>query len=240
VELREWARVVGVPPVAAATRLLAAGLLALAALAGCGDLEQAAAAGSARDDLAGDLATQLGGSASLTYTATYQLAGGATATISQAQKPARLAYAYPGGRLIVLADTVTRCQGSTCTVTTAAAPASPAPPETLSATAKSGMVLPATVLGLLNAASLDTGKTVQQRDTTIAGHHASCAALSGVSGAESSAFTVCVTNEGLLGSFKGTIAGAAVDAAMTRYSEKTDPQAFQAPPKARIVDRREK
>ncbi|MDT5032939.1 MAG: hypothetical protein QOC94_3110 [Actinoplanes sp.] len=211
---------------AGAARRFAAGLLALVALAGCGDLEQAAAAGRTRNDLAGDLAAQMGGSASLTYTAAYQLAGGKTATISQAQNPARSAYAYPGGKIIVTPDTITRCNGSTCTVTPAATPASPAPTGTLTAPATSGMVLPATVLALLNAASLDTEKTVQQRDTTIAGHHASCAGLAGVNGAETSAFTVCITNEGLLGSFQATIAGTAIDAAMTRYSETADPKVF--------------
>lgn len=233
----------GVPTVTAFSRLLVAGLVALAALAalaGCGDLEQAAAAGSARDDLAGDLAAQLGGSAALTYTATYQLAGGKTATITQEQDPARSAYAYPGGTIIVTPDTVTRCAGKGCTITTTVTPASPAPPGTVSAAAKSGMVLPATVLALLNAASLDTEKTVQQRDTTIAGHHASCAGLSGVNGAEASAFTVCVTNEGLLGSFKGTIAGTLIDAAMTRYSDKADPGDFATPAGATVVDQREK
>ena len=77
------------PPAKAVPRMLVAGLLALVTTAGCGDFEQAASAGGTHDDLAGDLATQLGGTASLTYAATYQLSGGQTATITQDQKPTR-------------------------------------------------------------------------------------------------------------------------------------------------------
>jgi hypothetical protein len=233
--------VVGVPR----SRLLLAGLAALLALSACGDLESAAAAGNTRDDLAGDLAAQMARSADLTYTATYQLAGGETATIAQAQDPARAAYTYPSGKIIVSATGLTRCakghtgSAMTCTVTAPeTTAASPAPPGVVTAATRSGLILPETVLGLLNAASLDTAKTEQQHDTTIAGHHASCVELSGVNGAEASAFTACITNEGLLGSFTGTIDTTKIDAAMTRFSPRTDADTFTAPENATILDHR--
>ena len=141
---------VSVLPTTAASRVLVASLLALITLAGCGDLEQAAAAGSSRDDLASDLADQLGGSASLTYTATYQLAGGKTATISQAQEPTRSAYVYPGGKVIVTADAITRCEPRakklTCTMT---APTSPAPAAVFVASTRIIFLLSATVTILM-------------------------------------------------------------------------------------------
>ena len=66
---------------------IVAGLLAVAVpLAGCAEFDNPAAAhGLTRRDLVAQLAAQLGGSASLTFAATYQLAGGRTATIAQAQ-----------------------------------------------------------------------------------------------------------------------------------------------------------
>jgi len=232
------------PSAAAVFRALVASTLTVLALAGCGDLEQAAASGSTRNDLAGDLATQLGGSATLTYSATYQLSGGASATISQAQNPTRSAYVYPGGKVIVTADATTRCEPAAkklvCTMTGPATPTSPAPPGVFSAAGKSGMVLPATVLGVLNAASLDPEKTVNQHDTTIAGHHATCVEMSGVDGAEANEFTVCVTSEGALGSFTGALDGTPVDVAMTHYSEKVEANAFEPPPTATLVDNRGK
>jgi len=233
--------VVTVFPATAASRVLVASSLALLALAGCGDLEQAAAAGSSRGDLAGDLANQLGGSASLTYTATYQLAGGKTATISQAQEPTRSAYVYPGGKVIVTADAITRCEPSgkklTCTMT---APTSPAPPTVFTGAGKSGMALPESVLGLLNSASLDADKTVKQHDTTIAGHHASCVELAEVDEVAGGEFTACVTTEGVLGSFTGTANGAYEDVAMTRFTDKVEADAFEPSPQATLVDHRKK
>ena len=232
------------PPATAVSRVLVASLLALLALAGCGDLEQAAAAGSSRDDLAGDLATQLGGSASLSYTATYQLAGGKTATISQAQDPTRSAYVYPGGKVIVTSDAITRCAPSgktlTCTMTAPATPTSSSSPGVFTGAGKSGMALPESVLALLNAASLDADKITKQHDTTIAGHHATCIELSGVDGVSSGKFTTCVTNEGVLGSFAGTVDGTASDVAMTRYTDKVETDAFEPPADATLVDHRTK
>jgi hypothetical protein len=234
--------VLHVPSAAALSRVLVASALALLALAGCGDLEQAAAAGGARNDLAGDLAAQLGGSASLTYEASYQLSGGKTAMITQAQSPTRSAYVYPGGKVIVSSDATTRCEPAgktlTCTMTAPATPTSPPPPALFTNAGKSGMALPDTVLSLLNAASLDTDKTVEQHDTTIAGHHATCLRLAGVAAAEASRFTVCITSEGVLGSFTGTVSGAPVDAAMTHYSDRIEAGAFEPPPGAKLVDQR--
>lgn len=230
---------VSVLPTTAASRVLVASLLALITLAGCGDLEQAAAAGSSRDDLASDLADQLGGSASLTYTATYQLAGGKTATISQAQEPTRSAYVYPGGKVIVTADAITRCEPRakklTCTMT---APTSPAPAAVFVGAGKSGMALPESVLSLLNSASLDADKTVKQHDTTIAGHHASCVELADVDEVAGGKFTACVTSEGVLGSFTGTADGTFEDVAMTRYTDKVEADAFEPSPEATLVDHR--
>jgi hypothetical protein len=224
------------PSAKAVSHLLVAGLLALVTTAGCGDLEQAAAAGGAHDDLAGDLATQLGGAASLTYTATYQLAGGKTATITQDQKPTRSAYAYPGGKVIVIPDATTLCTTAhhkmTCTMTT---PRAPVAPTVFTGADKAGMATPDVVLSLLNAATLDNNKVITQHDTTVAGRHATCLTITSTDSAQ---FTACVTSEGALGSFTGAVNGVDIDEAMTHYEESLPTDAFSCPAKATIVDHR--
>lgn len=211
-------------------------------LGGCGDFDEAASAqGIATNDLVSELATQLTASETLTYIAGYRLAGGATAKVAQDQNPARAAYDYPGGRVLVSPEALTLCQGArkpTCTVT-APPETGGTPPATLFVNAeRSGMVAPATVLALLNAAALSPDITVEPRDTTIAGHHATCVEVSGVDDERSRAFATCVTNDGVLGSFTGTLDGRSMDVAMTEFSARVAADDFKAPANATTVDRR--
>ncbi len=223
-------------------RLLPGLAAAVLLLGGCGDLDEAASAqGIAQGDLVSELAAQLAASATLSYTAGYQLAGGGTATVAQAQDPPRSAYAYPGGRVLVTEQAVTECRGTrkpTCTMT-APPDAGAAPPARVFAGAqRTGMVTPATVLSLLNAAALDPTVTLAPRDTTIAGHHATCLELSGLDDDRSRAFTTCVTNDGVLGSFTGTVEGKPIDVAMTEFDSQVRGDAFDPPAGAQVVDRR--
>jgi hypothetical protein len=222
----------GVP----AVRLLLTGLAASATLlvvGACGGIDSASAASIARGDLVSELATQLSASATLSYTATYQLAGGTEARITQVQKPTRVAYSYPGGRLIRTPDATTRCLGTEtalkCTET------APGPAD---ARSTGSLNTPDTVLAMLNIAAVDPGAVAEQHDTTIAGHHATCLALTGVARTPAPDFTVCVTAEGALGSFAATIGGKQADLALTAYSDKPDVTAFQLPPTAKVSDRR--
>lgn len=209
---------------------IVAGLLAAAMPAGCAEFDNPAAAqGLTRGDLVAQLAAQLRGSASLTYTATYQLAGGRTATIVQAQDPLRAAYRYPGGEVLVTPAGTTRCVRQRCTVTAAPPPASP-PPAALSVDAeKAGLVVPATVQNLLNAARLDRDAVVDQHDTTVAGRHATCLALRNVDKAETGAFSACVTSDGVLGSFTGTLGGRTIEVALIDYADRVPADAFTPP-----------
>jgi hypothetical protein len=227
----------------AARSRLALGLAAaVLLLGGCGDFDDAASAqGIAGNDLVSELAAQLTVSETLTYLAGYRLAGGATAKVAQDQNPSRAAYDYPGGRVLVSADAVTLCQGArkpTCTLT-AAPEAGGTPSATVFAAAEqTGMVAPATVLALLNAAALSPDIIVKPRDTTIAGHHATCVDLNGVDDKRSRAFATCVTNDGVLGSFTGTLDGKPVDVAMTEFSPRVAAHDFAPPTGASTVDRR--
>lgn len=210
-----------------------AGTLLLGATA-CTNLDQASAASITRDDLVSEMAGQLAESSALTYTATYQLAGGDTARITQSQKPTRTAYAFPGGRLIVTSTATIRCKGSEkapiCTETT--------PSPSVDARQTGALITPDAVLAMLNTAALDSNVVAKQHDTTIAGRHATCLDLSQVKSAPASSFAVCVTSEGALGSFTATIDGKQVDVALTAYSDKPDEAAFVLSSAAILTDRR--
>lgn len=222
------------------SRLTAFSAATVAALmlgtAGCTDLDEASAAGISRDDLVSEMSTQLAKVTGLTYTATYQLTGGGRATVTQAQKPTRTAYAYPGGRLIETAIGTIRCTGGTALTCTETDPT----PATALPLAGSTLVTPEAALAMLNTAALDPEVVTNQHDTTIAGRHATCLDLSGVDGTPTSEFSLCVTNEGALGSFTATIAGTRLEQALTSYAEKAAPGTFALPASARLTDKRTK
>lgn len=170
------------------SRVIAGLLSAFALLTACGDLDAASAQGITRNDLVAEMIAQLSASGTMSYSAGYQLAGGRTGTVTQSQKPPRIAYEHAGGR-----------------------------PETVTEVREAGMIPAATVLGLLDAAALDQTVSVTARDTTIAGQHATCLDLAGVDEAAASAFSTCVTSDGVLGSFRGTVSGSPIDMTMTTY-----------------------
>ncbi|WP_160165796.1 hypothetical protein [Actinoplanes sp. OR16] len=198
-------------------------------LAGCGGLEQANAAGVTPGDLVSEVATRLG-TPGPAGTATYRVAGGETAQVTRSLSPDRTAYDYPGGRLIRTSAAVTNCAADVCTATD--------PADGVTLPKESGLVTDAQVVALLEAAAIDSYPEVAQRDTTLAGRNATCLALTGVQSAEASAFDVCVTGEGTLASFRGTLGGAEVDVVLTDYATTAAERDFQVPSGARLVDRR--
>jgi hypothetical protein len=212
-------------------RLTLAGLAVAGAMllgtSGCGDLDEASAAPLTRENLVSETADQLAAGAGLTYTAKYQVAGGETATVSRAQKPARAAYVYPGGRLITTTTVTIRCAGRSCT-SVAADPAAAA------ALDQAPLISPEAVQAMLASAALDPAVETEQHDTTITGRHATCLK---VLGGTARSFDVCVTNEGVLASFTATIDGKRIDQALTSYSETVPPTAFLVPTGASLVDK---
>jgi hypothetical protein len=216
-------------------RIVAAFLAALLPLAGCADFDNPAAAhGLSRSDLVAQLAGQLSSSASRTYAATYQLAGGRTATISQAQDPPRSAYRYPGGEVLVTPAASTRCVRRTCTMTAAPVPADRPRAALFADAQKAGLVVPAVVLDLLNSARLDRHGVVDQHDTTVAGHHATCLDLDTL---RSGAVSTCITSEGVVGTFAGTLNGTRIDVALTDYADRVRSDAFDLPTAATVLPR---
>lgn len=210
---------------------LAAVLIAAGAAAGCDP------AAVDRSQLISDLADRLSQSESLTFTAWYELADGATATVSRAQNPSRLALEYPGGRLVLSAQEVTSCgapQGSMiCTVSPASS--SSLPEELRAVSSASGLPAPASVAALLISAAVDANAVVDRRDTTLVGLHATCVSVSGLT--DGAAFDACVTSDGVLGSFAGTVDGHPVRLTLTRYLDTVDEDAFAPPTGATVVVR---
>ncbi len=220
--------------------LLTLGVVAGLAATGCDTLD-AAQRTVDRAGLVNDLATRLERADELTYTAEYQLPGGVLVTIAKAGAPARVAYTYPGGKFIVLPGATTDCQpvsaGTVCTQAPVASPEPDLPAGFAGALQDRGIVTSSVVIGLLNATALDSDATVEQRDTTIAGQHATCLRVEAVDNAAASTFEACVTTDGVLGSFSGTVNGIRVDLAMTSYRGTVAADAFEPPAGARLVGR---
>jgi hypothetical protein len=215
----------------------------VAGAGGCVAINQSQA-GAGRVQLVSDLADRLDKAGELTYTATYRLPQGDTATISQAQRPGRTAYGYPDGKLILTpeatADCRTQAQLTTCTLTPTPAPGTDSGTGVLGGISVRGVIAPAVVINLLTAAALDADAVVTTHDTTLAGQNATCVHIKGVRNAASSEFDVCVTTDGVLASFAGTVGGARVDVHLDRYDQTVAPNAFDLPAGAKIVDRRPK
>jgi hypothetical protein len=123
-----------------------------------------------------------------------------------------------------------RCIRRKCTTSARPTPTSPLPATVFAGATKVGLVAPVAVQNLLNAARLDRDMDVDQRDTTVAGRHATCLSLRNVDKAETGAFSTCITSDGVVGTFTGTISGTRIDVALTDYTDRVPASAF-APPR---------
>ncbi|WP_036374267.1 hypothetical protein [Micromonospora sp. ATCC 39149] len=225
------------PAVSTTFRALALSVIASLSVTGCQALDDAGQA-IGRSDLVNDFAARLDRALELTYSAEYQLPGGRTATIAQAQDPARSAYTWPGGKLTVTVDATTRCETGTakavCTLLAPPPPNARPSVELFTEAKRRGLITPPVVVGLLTEAVLDPQAVIEQTDTTLAGHHAACVDVKRAAGD----FTACVTNEGVLGSFAGELDGNTMELALNRYTDTVDGASFELPAGAGVVDRR--
>lgn len=225
------------PAVSTTLRVLAASVIASLTVTGCQALDDAGQA-LGRADLVNDLAARMDRALEQTWIADYQLAGGRSASIAQTKEPLRSAYTWPEGKITVTQQAVTRCDTAaghaSCTVLPPVLTAGKPSVVVYTEVGKHGLITPPAVIRLLTQAALDPAATIIQSDTTLAGHHATCVDVTGAG----DHFTACVTTEGVLGSFTGTLEGKPAELALTRYSETVDAAAFDVPPGAGVVDRR--
>ena len=227
------------PAVPIPRRGLAGLIIAVLLTAGCQRLDETGEAIS-RADLVNDLASRLSRSSQLTYTAGYRLSEGRSGSITQA--PPSTLYGYPGGTLTVRRDAVVECvtdrRPTTCTVDVPPARGSSVSTTVLAPAQRQGMITPPLAVSLLTAAALDPNATIGQTDTTVAGRHATCVAVRQLSNAPTVSFDLCVTTEGVLGSFTGVVDGVSVDLALSQLRDAADRTAFDLPTGARVTDRR--
>lgn len=219
-------------------RVSAVALAATLGTAGCQDIGTAARMVDG-SHLVSALATRLDRSAELTYSADYRLAGGATATLAQAQRPHRAAYSFPGGKVTVTARDTAVCRtaanDSTCVLSPSAPDRGASTTALTAAPQAPAMVGAATVVDLLIATARDANGNVDQHDTTVAGRHATCIEARATDDPSVTRFVACITTEGVLGSFTGTVNGQPVDIAMTRYRDDVDPAEFDLPRGAKVL-----
>ncbi len=220
----------------------------LLALTACTGLEEASAAGVADGDLVSEAADRVAAAERENWTAVYRLAGGRTGLVARSRDPGRAVYVFPAGRLIHTPAARIRCtteiptrtspadggdgSGAVCTAT------SPAAEEPDDVPASTGMISPAAILDMLEAAAIDPTVAVTSRETTIAGRFASCLRLGGVGPAPTSDFDVCVTVDGTIAAFTGTVSGTPVEMMLTEFRTATDDRDFAIPANARFVDHR--
>jgi len=216
----------------------AVGLMVIFATAGCGSFAEAQQV-IGRADLVNELSARLSAAEQLTYSADYQLPGGQSAAIARAQEPARSAYTYPGGKLIVTPEATTECRADACRRSAPPSPSANPLASLFSDPGTHGLIPPSVVVGLLTAAALDADAVIAQNDTTVAGQHATCVDVNAVENAPASAFKACITTTGVLGSFSGVVNGSQIELALTQYRDTVDdPGAFAIPPGAHLVPSR--
>jgi hypothetical protein len=226
-------------------RLVVPALLALVGLvtAGCGAFGGSPGM-SDRSRLVNDMTAQLARAAELRYHAQYQLAGGGRGSISQQQQPNRLTLAYPGGMTMFAGAEQTVCvtavRPARCQVRLLAGEdASPVAGHQEAIT--QGMVGPAVVAELLAAVIAQPLAGLRAYDATLAGQQATCLEATGLAEpAAAAAFAVCVTADGALAGFTGTVRGVAVDQALTRYGKAPPIELFSVPEGAVVTDHRPK
>ncbi|MEU8263545.1 hypothetical protein AB0C02_23330 [Micromonospora sp. NPDC048999] len=218
-------------------RALAASIIASLTVTGCQALDDAGVA-LGRADLVNDLVARMDRALEQTWSADYQLPGGRTASIAQTMKPLQAAYTWPDGKITVTQQAVTHCENNagraSCVVSPAVATAGKPSVVVYTEARRYGLVTPPAVIRLLTDAALDPAAAIEQSDTTLAGHHASCVDVTH----DGERFTACVTTEGVLASFTGTLDGRSAEITLSRYTDTVESNAFDLPAGAGVVDHR--
>ncbi|GAB3220158.1 hypothetical protein RMN56_07230 [Micromonospora halotolerans] len=225
------------PAASTTLRVLAASALASLSVTGCQALDDTGVA-LGRADLVNDLTARMDRALEQTWAADYQLSGGRTASIAQTKEPLRSSYTWPDGKITVTQEAVTRCANAagrtSCTVSPPVLTAGKPSVVVYGEVGKLGLVTPPAVIRLLTDAALDPEATIEQSDTTLAGHHATCVDVTRAG----NRFDACVTTEGVLGSFTGTLDGKPAEVTLSRYTDTVESAAFDVPAGAGVVDRR--
>lgn len=224
---------------------VAAAVLLVASL-GCGIISQAKNVIDTAEVL-GDFADRLGKSSELTYTAVYDVAGGAQVTL--VQQPPNSAFLGKDGRFIFTPEHMILCGEQQGEMVCQRTPNQSAEIDATSTgyvagMAGAGFITPELALGLVAAAALVPGAKVDSSNKKIAGQESLCANVTGLDAAADpdagetlKDFSVCVTEAGILSSFAGTgTTGEHIEISLKQYQTKADPNAFKPPAGATVED----
>jgi hypothetical protein len=226
--------------VAIAAAALGAGTL------GCGVVSKAKQAVenvSAISDLAG----KLGQSDQLTYTGTYKLDDGSTATV--VQEPPKAAFVGKQGRFILTEDSLLLCNGTGSKTACQRSPnqnkvgATADQAAYVSAVAGGGFISAPMAVAVMTAAAVVPGAKIDKSEKRIAGVDSTCLRVTGIpadkdpNAVTAKEFTVCVGDNGVLTTFSGVgTDDKKVGVELTKFSGKVDQKAFVPPAGAKIVD----
>jgi hypothetical protein len=227
--------------------VVATGATLLAASLGCGVISQAKGLVDNVSTL-GDFADRLGRAADLTYTAEYDVVGQGDdkAHMTLAQQPPNTAVIGKTGRFLSTADAFYVCDVKEAETTCTKSPNAGAEAGGAAMASAFGgtFVSPELALGLVLAASIVPGAKVSKSEKKIAGQSTLCADVTGLEAAASPGdaeavhdFAVCITDNGVLASFSGTLQnGETAKVEMTKYSGTADAKLFKLPENAKIID----
>ncbi len=177
------------------------------------------------------------------YTATYQIGGDASATVTYAVHPRRVAYVFGSGRYVHTNRLAMFCtvagKSTDCTVHSTPVTASRPQPDLARIRAASAQrfVPSEAVISLLTRASEDAGSQIQWADRRIAGQQVSCVNVRG--GHATDPFDACLTGSGALASFTGRLDGHQFDVTLTDYQRHAVGRPYGIPAGARVDDQRD-
>jgi len=203
-----------------------------------------------------NFADRLGKAAALTFTAEYKVSGQdekgkakEEPTVKLVQQPPNAAFITDDGRFIFTSDFSYLCSTEKSTMTCQKSPnqspdVSAADAGLIAGVAGPFFVTPEVALGLIAAAAFVPEAKVTQTDKTIAGQKSLCAEVTNLEKAASKEekdalhdFSVCVTEDGVLASFSGSLQnGETAKVELVSYSAEADKAAFAPPKGAKIVE----
>ena len=194
-----------------------------------------------------DLADKLGKSDQLTYTGTYKMDDGSTATV--VQEPPKAAFLGKSGRFILTQDALLLCSGTGGNVACQRSPnqnkvaASADQAAYVSAVAGGGFISAPMAVAVMTAAAVVPGTKIDKSEKKVAGVNSTCLHVTGIpadkdpNAVTAKEFTVCVGDNGVLTTFTGVgTDNKKIGVELTRFAGKVDEKAFVPPAGAKIVD----
>jgi hypothetical protein len=214
---------------------------------GCGAIRAAKNVGENLSTLS-DLADKIEKAETLTYQAEYKLADGTKVTV--AQQPPAAAAVGDKGIFLATPEAFYFCDKEQSPLTCSKTPNSDGSAYNTSAATLwggvgTGFVSAPFALVLLTASLLVPTAKVKKSETKISGQKSTCAEVSNLGAAQQDknttdgldAFTVCVSDKGVLTRFSGTSTGGETKTVeMTSYRDKVDSKLLEVPAGAKIVE----